>query len=124
MKMLFTENTSGAADEALLLLKSSKEISWDACEDYMEYVSKLAARLRDKPLGKKLRVHAIFAERDKLIGQGGKRFFSDCWGRDDVRDVISFVAEIDKGSSHDTVLMPERGVIGRICMETKSSVCI
>jgi len=121
MKVFFAENTSGAADEALLCLKS-EGTSWGVCEDYTIYVGTLAEKLCGQHFSAKLSVHAIFSGKDFMIGSGGMKYFDDCWKREDVKDVISYESDEHMRSTHDSVATPEDGLVGLFLKDLRERV--
>lgn len=77
LKLMFTEETSGANDEALLCAQKgpAAEVSWGVCNDYRTFVPALAKMWEERLGGvAKLRVQAVFAEEDAMIGGGGGSF--------------------------------------------------
>ncbi|OBT91390.1 hypothetical protein VE01_10626, partial [Pseudogymnoascus verrucosus] len=77
LKMMFTEETSGANAEAVLCSQKGtpEEVSWGACNDYRTFVPALSEQWEARGGGGvKLKVQAFFAEDEAMIGGGGRRF--------------------------------------------------
>ena len=115
MKFAFEENMKGANDEARLCLRSTEGCDWLACEDYPEYVKALKGtweRRVDAEGGAKLRVRVILPETDAMIGEKGKKYFQECWTRENCGKGIDVVYYMVNGADHDSVINPENEVLG------------
>ncbi|KAL1306060.1 hypothetical protein AAFC00_004186 [Neodothiora populina] len=114
------EDRSGISQEAMLCLKKG-ESPWGVCDDYPTYITRLveqlqvqqAARTEDSP-AKKLRVMALFAQSDLLIGKGGQKYFEDCWRNSVTDGMIEFESVLVPGTNHDTIFLPTNEGIGRV----------
>ena len=117
MKYAFAETNTGANDEARLCLKSvANSCSWLACDDYPTLFHDLTQTWNEK-VGKgekALQLKVFFAEEDMMIGVMGKKYFEDCWKREEGGKgiVVEFVET--RGTDHDGVLDPVRGFIGEM----------
>lgn len=125
LKLMFAEETSGANDEALLCAQKGTpdEVSWGVCNDYRTFVSELAEMWKER-LGDvtKLRVQAFFAEEDAMIGEGGRRHFEECWGRERCGEGIEFSAKVVGGTTHDSIGDPENGVLEEVLREARRAL--
>lgn len=139
MKALFSEDTSGANHECLLVLKKKVAGSWGACESYQDYPANLEAklkehfpcqRLRSRPYPESsasvspqsqqcLAVKVFWAETDLLIGKKGAAYFDTCFkkftleelGSDADSTVLLYDSEVVPGTEHDTVFLPQCGAL-------------
>jgi hypothetical protein len=138
-KSLFSEDTSGANDECLLLLKKKEAGPWGACERYQDYPAKLEAKLREHfasqpvntqqssdsnapaipPSQQRLAVKVFWAESDLLIGKKGAAYFNTCFkkftqeelGSGADSTVLLYDSEVLPETDHDTILLPEYGAL-------------
>ncbi|KAF3391221.1 hypothetical protein F1880_007796 [Penicillium rolfsii] len=136
-KSLFNEDTTGANDECLLLLKKKEAGPWGACESYEEYPAKLQAKMKDffasRPLSTReslnasppttlqhrLTVKVFWAESDLLIGKKGAAYFDACFktftlaelGSGADSSVLLYSSEVLPKTDHDTALLPEYGAL-------------
>ena len=64
---------------------------------------------------------AYFAESDVMIGRGGREYFEKCWreGNVDGDGQVRFEAKVVEGADHDSIVLPEKGVIGEVFREIK-----
>jgi len=129
LKFMFAEDTSGANDEALLCLRKGSEadVSWGACEDYGAFVPKLAEEWKrfsgdGEHGGMKLRVQVYFASSDAMSGEGGQKYFEECWGRERCGDGIEFQGSVAEDTSHDNIGYPEKGVLEKVFREAKRAL--
>ncbi|KZF22466.1 hypothetical protein L228DRAFT_248161 [Xylona heveae TC161] len=134
MKALFSEDTSGANHESLLLLKKSVAGPWGACESYEDYPGKLDAKLREYFHGRqhsdvgapvipqapqRLTLKVFWAETDLLIGKKGSAYFDACFkkfileelGSGADNSVLLYESETISKTSHDTVIFPQYGAL-------------
>jgi hypothetical protein len=122
-KYIFEENTKGANDEARLCLKSTEGCGWDACEDPPEYVKNLKQSWEAMTHGEggkeKLKVRIVFAEEDALIGKKGMEYFEDCWTQEKCGQGIEISILRTKGTDHDNIISPEKGVMNLILSAAK-----
>jgi hypothetical protein len=113
-KFAFAENTTGLNDEARLCLKSVGGISWDACDNYEEYVRTLAEfwdkRIEDG--SKPLRVDIFLPEEDVMVGEKGMKYFEECWKEESRGNGIKVECVRWKGTDHDSTTSPPGGAIG------------
>lgn len=138
-KALFNEDTSGANDECLLLLKKKEAGPWGACESYEDYPAKLEAKLREyfasQPAStqqssdssasaapasqQRLAVKVFWAESDLLIGKKGATYFDTCFKKFTSKElgtgadstVLLYDSEVLPETDHDTALLPEYGAL-------------
>lgn len=138
-KSLFSEDTSGANDECLLLLKKKEAGPWGACESYQDYPGKLEAKLSEyfasQPFStqqspdlsapatsasqQRLAVKVFWAESDLLVGKKGAAYFGTCFkkftqeglGSGADGTVLLYDSEVLPKTDHDTVLLPEYGAL-------------
>lgn len=127
LKMMFTETTSGANDEALLCSQKSTdpdEVTWGVCNDYRTFVPALAEKweaiLGGYPV--KLRIRAFFAENDALVGEGGRAFWTDCWGGRRCGDGVEYTGRVVGGTTHDSIGDPENGVLEEVLGEARRAL--
>ncbi|KFZ13069.1 hypothetical protein V502_06784 [Pseudogymnoascus sp. VKM F-4520 (FW-2644)] len=124
LKLMFTEETSGANDEALLCAQKGPpaEVSWGICNDYRTFVPALAEMWEERLGGvAKLRVQAVFAEEDAMIGEGGRKFFEDCW-KSRSGNGIEFTSSVAGGTTHDSIGDPEKGFLEVVLREAKRAL--
>ncbi|OBT69005.1 hypothetical protein VE03_01363 [Pseudogymnoascus sp. 23342-1-I1] len=125
LKLMFAEETGGANDEALLCSQKGDlaEVSWGVCNDYRTFVPALAEMWEERLGGTaKLKVQAFFAEDDAMIGEGGRRFFEDCWGGSRCGNGIEFSAKVVGGTTHDSIGDPENGVLEEVLREARRTL--
>lgn len=107
-KNMFSENTVGANSEALLCLRKGPPGMWGECEDYADFVVKLAelenGRRAGREGGKKLKVAAYFGESDAMIGKKGQSYMESCWGGDGFQEVLEFTTTTVGETDHDNVV--------------------
>lgn len=139
MKALFSEDTSGANHECLLLLKKDGAGPWGACESYQDYPANLEANLREyfpcqrfgsrqysgssTPVTSRsqqcLAVKVFWAETDMLIGKKGAAYFNTCFknftlearGSGADSTALLYDSEVVPETDHDTVLLPQYGAL-------------
>ena len=134
MRALFSEDTSGANHETLLLLKKKEAGPWGACESYEDYPRNLEAKLREyfhdqqhsdssTPVTSMLQHHltlkVFWAETDMLIGKKGGAYFDACFkkftleelGRGADNTVLLYESEMVPETNHDTVFSPQYGAL-------------
>jgi hypothetical protein len=138
MKALFSEDTSGANHDCLLLMKKKVAGSWGACESYQDYPANLEVKLREHynrqdsdldstatapvtsqaqaQVQQRLAVKVFWAESDLLIGKKGAAYFDTCFekyrsGADTTVPVLLYDSEVVPGTDHDTVLFPQYGAL-------------
>ncbi|GAB7349372.1 hypothetical protein MBLNU459_g8498t1 [Dothideomycetes sp. NU459] len=126
-KYIFAGDSSGVNQETLLCLK--KGCGWGACDDYKLFVDELVARERSRiaesvalaqpesAAPEKLRVRAFFSETDVMIGEGGQKFFEDCWQKENVKDTIDFKSIAVPNTNHDSIVSPRKGAWSQILVE-------
>jgi hypothetical protein len=119
---IFTENTKGGNEEALLCLKKSKPGLWGICEDYEEYATSLRSKLGSDQPGSRLKLHAFFAEDDMMIGNGGKKYFDKCWTPQICGDVIGYESIQLEKTDHESIISPIHGVLSKIFEEARVSL--
>lgn len=104
MRYMFQENTVGSDSEALQCLRK-KSCTWGQCEDYETFVRELTELERSRN-GAPLKIQAIFAESDSMIGTKGQAYFEKCWhqGSSQGSSVIEFNSRTMAGTDHDSVV--------------------
>ncbi|KAK4547187.1 hypothetical protein LTR36_001408 [Oleoguttula mirabilis] len=105
LNWLLAESTTAGNDEALLCLKKAGA-NWGVCEDYEDYVRRLAEqerRLKHEGTAN-LKIDTFFAASDVMIGQGGQQYFERCWREGEVADAIDFGSTILPETDHDSAL--------------------
>lgn len=128
LKFMFAEETSGANDEALLCLRKGTEadVGWGVCEDYATFIPKLAEKWKgtsdNGENAPKLKMQAYFASSDVMSGEGGQKYFQQCWENGKCGDAIEFVGTVVEDTSHDTIGFPEKGVLERVLREAKTAL--
>ncbi|KAI4725807.1 hypothetical protein E4T49_06410 [Aureobasidium sp. EXF-10728] len=75
----------------------------------------------DDTSGRNLSVLAWFAESDVVIGQGGKRYYEDCWRKVDGQGRVRFAAKTVAGTDHDSIVLAEKGCVEEVFREVKNS---
>lgn len=116
------ESLKGGNDEARLCLKSVEGSSWDACEEYVELVSKLKEfwEKRVQEGGKKLRVKIVFGEEDIMIGKKGRQYWEDCWTQEKCGEGMEVECGELKGSDHESVIDATKGVMSDMCAAVRA----
>ena len=120
-KYAFAENSTGANDEARLCLKSIAGTHWDMCENYEEYISKLA-KVWDKRVqdgAKPLKVNVVLPEEDAMVGEKGMRYFEACWAQEKCGTGIEVRIEKTKETDHDSTANAQEGYLGRMFQALK-----
>jgi hypothetical protein len=120
------ENIKGLNDEARLCLKSTEGTGWDAAESYPDLVVNLKAVWEEKVRngGAKLKVKIVFAEEDVMIGVKGRKYFEDCWMQEKCGDGIGVECREIKGTDHESVLEPSKGVLGELFATLSTRVIV
>ena len=98
-KRIFSESTVGANREALLCLKKGTEGLWGVCDDYKDFLRRLAERERAET--SKVKVRVFFAAEDSMIGVKGRAYMDCCWKE---QDELDFESRIVANTDHDSVL--------------------
>lgn len=99
------ENSEGLNDEVRLCLK--KGCTWDACDDYDDFVKTLAAREEATAVEARLQVKIFLAQQDALMGGRGKRYVEECWQRNcctETGQAIDVHVKTVAGTNHDSLL--------------------
>ncbi|KAJ6786126.1 hypothetical protein PWT90_02482 [Aphanocladium album] len=99
------ENSEGLNDETRLCLK--RGTTWDACDDYDNFVKALAARETAAAADARLRVKVFLAQQDALAGERGKRYMRECWERNcggETGQSIDVCVKTVDDTDHDSVL--------------------
>ncbi|RDW60144.1 hypothetical protein BP5796_11750 [Coleophoma crateriformis] len=108
------ETNVGGNDEARLCLKMvAGECSWDAAEDLPEYVSRLARFWEERAApgeGKKMRVRAVSAEDDFMIGAQGRKYFETAWEAKCGSGIL-FDSSFGPGTDHDSLAEVVSGAV-------------
>ncbi|OBT67401.1 hypothetical protein VE03_03072 [Pseudogymnoascus sp. 23342-1-I1] len=104
LKLMFTEETSGANAEALLCAQKGPPT-----EERLGGVAKL-------------RIQAVFVEDDAMIGEGGRKFFEDCWKGRRCGDGIEFTSSVAGGTTHDSIGDPEKGFLEVVLREARKAL--
>lgn len=105
MQYMFKEDTVGSNSEALQCLRKAPS-TWDKCEDYEVFVRELVERERGRD-GAPLKVQALFAESDSMIGKKGQAYVERCWHQvndGDSRGVVEFDSRVVSGTDHDSLV--------------------
>lgn len=109
---------SGINEEALLCLK--KGGNWGACDDYRAYVAELVVQEKERTAEaashsestqgapEKLKVRAFFSATDIMIGEGGQKYFEDCWQKEGVKDAVDFQSIAVPDTNHDSIISPRK----------------
>lgn len=116
---MLTEAGSGINEEMLLCLK--KGGNWGACDDYRSYVADLVVQEKERMISfasnhpdsnsdmpVKLKVRAFFSTTDIMIGEGGQKFFEECWQKEGVEDAIDFQSIAVPDTNHDSIISPRK----------------
>lgn len=126
LKLMFTEETSGANAEALLCSQkgTEEEVSWGVCNDYRTFVPLLSEQWEARGGGEvKLKVQAFFAEDDAMIGEGGRRFWEECFvGGRGGGGGIEYGGRVVGGTTHDSIGDPENGVLEEVLREARRAL--
>ncbi|KAB8664834.1 hypothetical protein FH972_026258 [Carpinus fangiana] len=125
-KYRMAENMKGGNDEALVCAKKAGPGTWGLCEDYPKFLELLKAKYADASLGMrgeptKLKVQVFLAESDFMIGEKGGSYFEGCWRDASLSESVDFESSTVPGTNHDSVCLPEYGVIEQMLNETKKS---
>lgn len=107
-KYFFAEDARGGTEEAKLCLKMSGSDLWLICEDYKQYVQSVLKQEKEKSTTdgshNKLKIKTFYAESDMMIGDGGRRYFEECWKQPDVAAHIDFESRTIPGTDHESVI--------------------
>ena len=112
----FVENTEGGNDEARMLLKSVKGLSWGAFEDYEVCVAALAETW-DKKVGegaRPLSISVALPEEDMMIGDKGMQYFENVWREENRGKGIQVEVIRWKGTDHETAVDASSGGMGKM----------
>ena len=112
IEKVFEENTVGVNDEALLCLKKGGNGTWGICDDNAVFVHDLVDLEKRRRMGAeergRLKVRSYFAESDAMIGDKGRRYVEECWGKmsdeeGHFEDVLDFETTMVAGVDHDSL---------------------
>jgi hypothetical protein len=107
-KYFFAEDARGGTEEAKLCLKMGGENLWLICEDYKTYIESLLKqeeeRSKSADASGKLKMKVYYAESDMMIGEGGKRYFEECWRTHEVSRFVDFDSKTLPGTNHETII--------------------
>ena len=107
-KYFFAEDASGGTEEAKMCLKMGGENLWLICEDYKKYIESLLKEEEERSRlaggNLKLKIKVYYAESDMMIGEGGKRYFEECWKTPEVARFVDFDSKTLPGTNHETVI--------------------
>jgi hypothetical protein len=121
--MILTNNSGISADSLLCMQKDGKD--WDIYASLPSTITSLrnvyASQSSDASVTSKLTIKAYFAAFDALIGQGGQKYFEQCWreGNAEVEGKLRFEAKVVGGTDHDSIVLTEKGVVGDVFREVK-----
>lgn len=120
----FAEDISAGSQEALLCLRKGGPGSWGVCDDYAEFVRSFARREEERrqasPSLPKLKLRAYFASSDLLIGEGGRKYFEECWAQDGVADAFDFESTLVPSTNHDSIVIDRKiGVLKEVFGQVK-----
>lgn len=124
-KYFFAEDARGGTEEAKLCLKMGGQNLWLICEDYKEYVKSLLKRETERSTttgtDRKLRMQVYYAESDMLIGEGGKKYFDECWKTPEVSKYVDFNSQTLSETNHETIIADfDKSALPAIFDEIKS----
>lgn len=117
---VYSENTQGLGQDAVLLLKrQGHDDFWGEWRDYDKYVPLLAEKERSLRSGDvKLRVDVFFSESDSMIGTGnGPKWFDHCWREEQRGGGIDYTSCVIPKAEHDTIVSLRFGIHERIFRE-------
>ncbi|KAK3376170.1 hypothetical protein B0T24DRAFT_699359 [Lasiosphaeria ovina] len=117
------ENVEGVSQEALFCLRGGPGAKgddtgggniWGGWDDYDGFLRLLreSEGARDKGSAR-LAVDVYFAEEDKTSGNRGSEWFDECW-KTNAADFIDYTSRTMPGTTHETVMRPEKGVLDAI----------
>jgi hypothetical protein len=121
--MILTNNSGISADSLLCMQKHGKY--WGVYASLPSAIASLrntyAAQSFESSATPPLTFKAYFAASDALIGQGGQRYFEQCWreGNAEAEGKVRFEAKVVDGTDHDSIVLTEKGVIGDVFREVK-----
>lgn len=106
LKCYAEEDTTGGNSETLLCVKTSHRDKWGGAQDLPQYLKRLVENIKQSG-SPPWKVQAFFAESDMLIGEGGRKYFTDCWQSSGISEVMSFEPKVCLETNHDTVVEPQ-----------------
>ncbi|GAB1312489.1 hypothetical protein MFIFM68171_02699 [Madurella fahalii] len=102
---VYAEGVQGISADAVVLMQRVDGVDgWSDWGDYDRLVPRLAEALR--AAGVRLRVDVFYADKDKMIGDGGSRgplWFDQCWNETSRAGVIDYQSRTVKGADHDGI---------------------
>ncbi|RAH72940.1 alpha/beta fold hydrolase [Aspergillus aculeatinus CBS 121060] len=123
MEYMFTESSTGINDEAMICLKKGPLGLWGACEDLPAYVRQLGQLEQDHkqhhPQEAPLRLKAIFADKDSMIGSKGQQYFVQCFTRAELGGGVAFESVVMPGTDHDSIWSTRTGVLEKLMWDIK-----
>lgn len=141
MKQVFRENTYGANDEVLLLLRKEVAGSWGPLDSYEAYPGILEAKIGEHscqqtegiadeglPILDTLVLRTFWAETDLLVGKKGEKFFDKCFERfvqqgqmgysnGERGSCLSYESEVVPDTDHNTLFLPQYGALSRMLQD-------
>ncbi|KAI4735399.1 hypothetical protein E4T50_14090 [Aureobasidium sp. EXF-12298] len=121
--MILTNNSGISADSLLCMQKDGKD--WGIYASLPSAIASLhnayGAKSHDASSTSSLTFRAYFAASDALIGQGGQKYFEQCWkdGNAEAEGKVRFEAKVVEGTDHDSIVLTEKGVVGDVFREVK-----
>lgn len=117
LKFTFAESMKGGNDEARFCLRSVAGLDWDRCEDYPVFVRELKQTWgkTSREGGAKLKLSVFYCQgEDIMIGKKGRKYFEECWEKENVGEGIEVVMSEEKGTDHDSITEPDKGVMKKM----------
>ena len=102
IERIYAEGVRGLSSDAILFMQKGRTTGWSDWGDYDTAVRRIAENLR--AAGKRLTVDVFYAEKDRLIGDGGSegpRWLDQCWAP--YGDVFDYRSTTVQGADHDAI---------------------
>ncbi|RAL11217.1 uncharacterized protein BO97DRAFT_406424 [Aspergillus homomorphus CBS 101889] len=123
MEYLFSENSTGINDEAVVCLKKGPQGLWGACEDLPAYIRQLVQSEQEHrqqhPQTEALQLKAVFADKDSMIGPKGQKYFEHCFTQADLGGAMSFESVVVPDTDHDSIWSTRTGVLEKLMWDIK-----
>ena len=120
---MLTKSSGISADASLCMQKNGKD--WGVYASLPSAIASLrntfASQSFESSVTSTLTLKAYFAASDALIGQGGQKYFEQCWreGNAEAEGKVRFEAKVVEGTDHDSIVLAEKGVIVDVFREVK-----
>lgn len=104
------------SQDTLLCLKKGG-VSWGLYDDLPASIGMLCEQEKRRIVAmesqstpnerNRLKYRALFSETDALIGNGGRRYFENCWRDASVNGSIDYDSTVVLSATHDTIMSPQ-----------------